>query len=171
MSRELNPSLFPELNRQPTPSVEKTMTGSIGSTVKDEDWKSIVNKVDFMHRKMKEFEAKIEQTSSRLNEFANAAKLKIERLTGATQRLDEIIKSGIQDLNGKQAQLISKVNERKVGDMKIQELVDRHNQLVQSFEVRLNQMQKIISEQEMQLLGSRSEIKEAQREIARMKRL
>ncbi len=58
-----------------------------------------------------------------------------------------------------------------MSDAKIQELVDRHNQLVQSFEVRITQMQKVMAEQEMQLMTSRSELKEAQRELARMKRL
>ncbi|MGE0762637.1 MAG: hypothetical protein AB7N80_05110 [Bdellovibrionales bacterium] len=171
MSRELNPELFPDLPRTTQAGPEPRLGGSAAMTGRDEEWRLLVTQVDFMRRKFKEFEARLELTSSRLNEFANATKLKFERLNGVTQRLDEMVKAGLQDLNGKQSQLISKVNERKVGDAKIQELVDRHNQLVQSFELRLGQMQKLISEQEMQLMGSRTELKEAQREIARMKRL
>lgn len=143
----------------------------MAAVASDEEWRLIVTQVDFLRRKFKEFDSKLELTNSRLNEFATSTKLKFERVTGTTQRLDEIIKSGLQDLNGKQSQLISKVNERTVGDAKIQQLVDRHNHLIQTFEQRMNQLQKVMNEQEMQLMSSRAELKEAQREIARLKRL
>ncbi len=168
MSRELNPELFPEMAK---PAVTEGAPSAAPMTGRDEEWKLLVSQVEFMRRKFKEFEARLEMTGSRLNEFANASKQKFDRMHGVAQRLDEMVKTGLQDFNTKQSQLISKINERKVGDAKIQELVDRHNQLVQSFELRLGQMQKLISEQEMQLMSSRAELKEAQREIARMKRL
>lgn len=170
MSRELNPELFPDLPK-PISANPESKGGAPLMTGRDEEWKLLLNQVDFLRRKFKEFESRLELTTSRLNEFANASKLKFERVTGITQRLDEMVKGSLLDMNNKQSQLISKVNERKVGDAKIQELVDRHNQLVQNFELRLSQMQKLISEQEMQLMSSRAELKEAQREIARMKRL
>lgn len=171
MSRELNPDLFPDLPRTSAQSEARSSSNMTVMPGREEEWRLLLSQVDFLRRKFKDFEARLELTGSRLNEFATATKLKFERTTGATQRLDEMVKTGFQDLNGKQSQLISKVNERTIGDAKIQQLVDRHNQLVQSFELRLSQMQKLMSEQEMQLMSSREELKEAQREIARLKRM
>lgn len=169
MSRELNPDLFPEVNR-PALKPERE-TDTTVAPVRSEDWRLLVAQVDQLKRKFKEQEAKLELLGSRVTEVAGASKVKFERLAGVSQRIDEMVRTGMQDLATKQSQMMGRLNERKVGDAKIQELVDRHNQLVQSFEARLVQMQKLISEQEMQLMSSRAELKEAQREIARLKRL
>ncbi len=169
MSRELNPDLFPELNR-PVLKPERE-TDTTVAPVRSEEWRLLVAQVDQIKRKFKEQEAKLEMLNSRVTEVVGASKVKFERLAGVSQRLDEMVRSGLQDLATKQSQMMGRLNERKVGDAKIQELVDRHNQLVQTFEARLVQMQKLISEQEMQLMTSRAELKEAQREIARLKRL
>ena len=171
MSRELNPELFPEMIKKAAQRPVSTTDEGTLAPIRSEEWRILVGQVDFLKRKLKEFDARIETTNSRLNEFASATKLKFERINSSNQRLDEMIKNTLQDLNTKQSQIISRVNERKVGDAKIQDLVDRHNQLVLSFEVRLNQMQKLVSEQEMHLMSSREELKEAQREIARLKRV
>lgn len=170
MSRELNPELFPELvrsePRSPMPSVQVE-----AANLKTEDWRLLVGQFELLKRKFKEYEARLETTNTRLTDFVNATKAKYERLAGMTQRLEEMAKSSLQDLAAKQSQLMSRVNERKLSDNKVEELVDRHNQLVQNFELRLAQMQKVLGEQEMQLMASRAELKEAQREFARMKRL
>lgn len=169
MSRELNNDLFPEV--KPVEKKTPEQASAALSRARDEQLREVVMQVEQLKRRHKEMEAKVENTNMRLNEFANTTKVKFERLVGITQRLDEMIKSNVQDMVTKQSQMASKLNERKVGDAKIQELVDRHNQLVQSFEVRLLQMQKVVAEQEMQLMSSRSELKEAIREMARLKRV
>lgn len=138
---------------------------------KDEEFRMMVSQFELLKRKMKEQEARIEMTNSRLTEFVGAAKVRFERLAGMHQRLEELVKANLQDLTNKQAQVISRINERKVGDAKIQELVDRHNQLVQNFELRMSQLQKVVAEQEMQLITSRSELKDATQEIMRLKRI
>lgn len=170
MSRELNPEFFPEARRSALPSQESK--NKIESPpVAAEDFRLLASQVEMLKRRYKESEARLETTNTRLNDLINGSKVRFERLLGNLQRMDEMAKTAIQDLNQKQSQLASRINERRVGDAKIQELVDRHNQLVQSFEVRITQMQKVMAEQEMQLMTSRSELKEAQRELARMKRL
>jgi hypothetical protein len=173
MSRELNPDLFPELAREARSSAPDSRLEPHGSTsvMREQDWRLLLGQFDLLKRKFKEYEARLETTNTRLSDFINATKAKYDRLAGMTQRLEEMAKASIQDLAMKQSQLISKVNERRLSDNKVQELVDRHNQLVQSFELRLNQMQKVIAEQELQLMASRAEIKEAQREFVRLKRL
>ena len=176
MSRELNPDLFPEVKRvESPPDSEKGQGWARGepsvALAKEEDLRILSGQVELIKRRLKEHESRMETANTRLNDFINAVKGKFDRVSGFAQRLEEFAKSGMNDLNLKQAQVLSKLNERKVSDAKIQELVDRHNQLVQSFELRLTQMQKVIAEQEIQLMSSRAELKEAQRELARIKRL
>jgi hypothetical protein len=144
--------------------------GSPGG-MREQDWRLLLGQFDLLKRKFKEYEARLETTNTRLSDFINSTKAKYDRLAGMTQRLEEMARASLQDMAAKQSQLVSRVNERKLSDTKIEELVDRHNQLVATFELRLNQMQKVIAEQEMQLMASRDAIKEAQREFARMKRL
>jgi hypothetical protein len=170
MTRELNPELFPELQKKERPAVAEPQAGAAAGE-RNEDFRLLLAQFEMLKRKFKEYEARLETTNTRMNDFVNATKAKYDRLAGMTQRLEEMAKASLQDLANKQSQLMSKVNERKVGDTKIQELVDRHNQLVLNFEQRMAQMQKVVSEQEMQLTVSRAELKEAQREFARMKRL
>ncbi len=181
MTRELNPELFPELARaQDRNSMTNDHRNDVGMVssqlgqgpqVRPEDHRLLSAQVTMLQRKFKEYEARLETTNTRMNDFVNSTKAKYDRLAGMTQRLEEMAKTSFQDMAAKQSQLISKVNERKLTDTKIQELVDRHNQLVVNFEQRMSSLQKIVAEQEMQLMASRAELKEAQREFARMKRL
>jgi len=169
MSRELNPELFPELRR--SEAAPKPSESHLSEGVSEEDIRLLAGQVEILKRRLKDHESRIEMANTRITDLVNATKSKFERVLGFTQRLDEFTKSSLRDMITKHSQLVSRVNERKLDDTKIQELVDRHNQLVQSFELRMTQMQKIIGEQELQLMSSRAELQEAQREIARMKRL
>jgi len=63
------------------------------------------------------------------------------------------------------------VAERRLQDNKIQEMVDRHNQVLQVYETRLSKVQKLVHEQEVQLMGAKGALEEARREIVRLKRL
>ena len=87
------------------------------------------------------------------------------------QRQDAQLQANTQDVHNKLAKVVSRLNERLTSDSKIEELMDRQQQVLQGFELRLSQMQKIITEQELMLAAARSELKEAQREITRLKRL
>jgi hypothetical protein len=63
------------------------------------------------------------------------------------------------------------VNERKVSEGVVKEMVERQSSLIQTFEVRMQQLQRVISEQELQLMNARSELKEALQELSRLKKL
>jgi hypothetical protein len=169
MSRELNPDLFPDSQKMARPRDTALPMDSAGAS--DVALKAMARQFELVKRSVKEMESRLEATNIRLNEFINAVKGRYDRLTGGLQRLEELTKSGLRDLIDRHAQMASRLNDRKVGDAKIQELVDRHNQLVQNFEIRLAQVQKIVGEQEMQLMSSKSELREAQKELVRMKRL
>lgn len=127
--------------------------------------------IEALSRRVKELESRIEQVNSRGEEMVTANKQRFERVQGHFHRHTEMIQGGFSDVNDKLAHLASRVNERKVSENQVKELIDRHQQMVQTFEVRVQQLQKVISEQELQLMNARAEIKEAVREIARLKKL
>lgn len=124
-----------------------------------------------LSRRLKEFESKLETLTSRSDEMSKQNKVRFERVQGHFQRQSEILSKGFSDMHAKVAHVVSRVNERRVEDGAIKEMVDRHSHVVQAFEMRLQQLQRVISEQELQLMNARAEIREAIQEIARLKKL
>ena len=102
--------------------------------------------------------------------YTGVSKLRFERIQGHFQRQAEGIQASFRDIHSKVATVAGRINERKMSDGAITDLIQRHQQVVQTFEVRLQQLQKVMSEQELQLMNSRSELKEALKELDRLKR-
>lgn len=178
MSREINKDLFGiretpafEGRRTPggSPSPSQMSPMDVGFEVREEDWRILINQVEQLKRRNKELEAKIETNTSRMDDLLRAAKTRIDRVGAATQRLEEMSKMKFQEMTAKLSTLAGKVTERKVADTKIEQMVSRYNQSLQGFELRTQQLQKLISEQEMQIHNYKSALNEAQREIARLK--
>lgn len=167
MARELNRDLFgsggyPE--ETPAPAVN---TGY----AKTDDLRIAHLHIEALAKRLKEFESRIEVMNTKVEDLVKQNKQRFERVQGGFSRQSEMVQSGFNDINAKIAQVVSRVNERKVSENAIKEMVDRHAQVVQSFEVRMTQLQRVISEQELQLMNSRNELKEALHELARLKKL
>ena len=167
MARELNRDLFMEKLKE---DLQATIPAA-SPHARAEEVKHLSLHVENLSRRMKELESRIEQMTSRNEDMMNGNKQRFERVQGHFHRQGEMIQTGLNDVNEKMAHLASRVNERRVSENQIKELVERHQQMVQTFEVRMQQMQKVMSEQELQLMNARAEIKEAVREIARLKKL
>lgn len=160
MQKELNPELFGE-NQTKSRVFEPPAA----------------NQVNLLEQRVAESRVQIQQLSenlakvvSQINEFIRNSQSKFERMNQAIARLEQ---NG-QALNIEAAQKINQIHnrlgERKTMDLKIQEMIDRHNSVLRSFEVRLQQMQKILTEKEAQLVASQSALNETKMEIARLKR-
>lgn len=167
MARELNRDLFMDKLKE---DLQATVPAA-SPYARAEDVKHLHLHVENLSRRMKELESRIEQMSTKSEDMMNGNKQRFERVQGHFHRHAEMIQTGLGDVNTKVAHLASRVNERRVSENQIKELVERHQQVVQNFEIRMQQMQKIMSEQEMQLMNARAEIKEAVREMARLKKL
>src|SRR6185503_2849674 len=89
---------------------------------------------------------------------------------GHFQRQTEMLQSALGEVHNKIAQVVSRLNERKLSENVVKEMVDRHGQVVQTFETKLQQFQKVMAEQEMQLMHARSELKQALLELERLKK-
>jgi chromosome segregation ATPase len=160
MQKELNPELFGETHAK-SRVMEQAPT----------------NQMSVLEHKVLETRAQVQQMSDNLakivgqiNEFIRGSTSKFERLNQAVQRLEQ----NDQALNLEAAQKINQIHnrlgERKTMDLKIQEMIDRHNSVLRSFEVRLAQMQKMMTEKEAQLVAAQSALNETKMEIARLKR-
>ena len=168
MPRELNPELF---GTQKPVSEPITAPSSQPKWLKEEDGKVLALRLEALRKKVKELEAALETQSGRQKDAQEGLKGRFERIQQHLQRQDSQMQANSQDVHNKMAKIVSRLNERLTSDDKISELMDRQQQVIQGFELRLSQMQKIINEQELMLAAARSELKEAQREITRLKRL
>jgi type I site-specific restriction endonuclease len=107
-------------------------------------------------------------------EVAEALKSLTLRLEKAVQRsnsIEERIKVAAHDTHDKMATLYSRIKENQNSDLKFQALIERHNQIVQSFELRLSQSQRLIENQALQLAKQQDLIDDARRQLEKLKKL
>jgi len=149
MAREFNPDLFGQIERpQQMESLQQ----------------------DTLKRKIRELESQTHQLTQRVDKLTLALEQKTVQLNHAFKNLEANSKAALQEISKNQCSLAQKLTERRVADAKMQELVDRHNHLVHNFEMRMNNLQKVTSEQEMKILTYQSTIDEILREIRGVRR-
>lgn len=171
MSRELNRELFGEPAQKPVaPRSAPPRPSTEMAAATTEDLNVVGFQIQSVVRKLKEFESKLELITSKSDELSAMSKLRFERIQGHFQRQAEGFQATVRDIHSKIATVASRINERKMSDATIADMVERHQQLVQTFEVRLQQLQKVMSEQELQLVSSRAELRAAMKELERLKR-
>lgn len=117
-----------------------------------------------------QMEKRTETIGFKMEELARTIHARLERFSQSIVRVEESQSKTAQETNAKFATVAQKVNERKISDMKVQELVDRHNSIVRNFENRMLSMQRLVSEQEMSLHNAQAALEEARNEISRLKR-
>ncbi|MEZ0391286.1 MAG: hypothetical protein ACAH59_03660 [Pseudobdellovibrionaceae bacterium] len=160
MQKELNPELFGE-------SQAKSRVFEPQNN----------NQLVILEQKVLETKGQIHQVSENLNkivgqinEFIRNSHAKFERLQASILKLEQNDQVINMEAAQKIGQLHNRLGERKSTDLKIQEMIDRHNNVLRSFEVRMGQMQKILSEKEAMLISAQASLNEAKMEIARLKR-
>jgi chromosome segregation ATPase len=182
MHRELNPHLFGSKSGGDKPAAStpgpfdpllpsQTSSGmpKIPNSIPPEV-KQLETQVQALKLQLQSSEKRSEVLIAQLQELSRSTTSRFERVSQALTRLESSAAQQFQEINSKYAGLASKVNERKVQDAKIQEMLDRHNLIVRNFENRLTHLQRVISEQEMHLLNASAALEDARQEIARLKR-
>jgi hypothetical protein len=182
--RELNPQLF----GAPTQAVEPTSLAAdprvpassvMASPVEEPnrrvpyapvDVKAMEAQLTALRGAILSMEKRTETIAFKMEELARTVHARLERFSQAIVRVEDSQNKSHQETAQKFATVAAKVNERKITDMKIQELVDRHNTIIRNFENRLLSMQRLVSEQEMSLHNAQATLDEARNEIARLKR-
>lgn len=160
MQKELNPHLFGETS-MPQRVVEKPMTGT---SIKLE------KKVMELEQRIESGNANLKKVVMQMNEHIKATQSELVRLASSIEKLTKNDQTIADQVSAQIGQLHQRVAERKLMDQKVQELVDRHNAVLRSFEVRLSNLQQLINEKDAQMISSQAALNEAKMEIARLKR-
>lgn len=161
MQKELNPQLFGESSAK-SRVVEKTLPPPT---------LHLEQKLAETKQQVAHLTEALQKVVGQVNEAMKNTHGKMERLSSAIHKLEQNDQALIQEASDKISQLNAKINDRKSMDTKMQELVDRHNNILRTFEVRLNHMQMLLNEKDAQLISSQAALNEAKMEIARLKRM
>lgn len=170
MARELNRELFGNRATGAPETGPAATAASGGAFAKAEEVRVLHLHIETLAKRMKEFESRVETLHTKVDDLVKMNKQRFERVQGHFNNQGEVIKSGFADINNRIAQVVSRVNERKVADGVVKEMVERSTQIVQGFEVRLQQLQRVINEQELQLTNARAQLKDALQELSRLKK-
>jgi hypothetical protein len=164
-TRELNPALFGGTSsRRPTVidgSQQLDMPHVMQSDQK-------INDFGLQLGSMAEHVGKLTQ---QFTEWTKSSHSKFERLQSQIAKLEQNDHYIVTEAAQKFSQVNTRFGERKSLDIKIQEMIDRHNSVLKSFEMRLTQMQRLLAEKESQLLATTAALNESKMEIARLKRM
>lgn len=186
-SRELNPQLFgtkstvekigqPVDPSQPAAGIMGGRPASVETSARQVpyppiDVKALEHQIGTMKVALLQIDKRTEALTSKVDELARTTHARLERFGQTLARFEEQQGRITHESGMKLAQVVAKVNEQKLTDQKVQELVDRHNHIIRNFENRLLSLQRLVSEQEMALHNAQTNLEEARNEIMRLKRL
>jgi DNA repair exonuclease SbcCD ATPase subunit len=173
--RELNPSLFGSQPPQSRPVAREPVVRK-NETERRVPYaaleiKSLEEKLTSVRSGVGQMEKRTEMLAGKMEELAQTVHVRLERVAQNMARVEEAHAHAQSENAHRLASVIAKVNERKVSDSKIQDMLDRHNTIVRGFENRLTNLQRLVTEQEMTLHSAQAALEDARNEIARLKRL
>lgn len=168
MKRELNPALFGDNNL----SSEKIFEKQFEKQKIDENSQLLLEqRIAEVRVHVNALSDHLAKVITQINEFIKNSQHKFDRIQQALQHL-EINDQNLSKDSSQQFNLFqNKLTERKSMDLKIQEMIDRHNSNLKTYEVRLHQMQKILIERETQVTSTQALLNETKLEVARLKKL
>lgn len=167
MHKELNPELFGEKKMIRNTAVDS----SAGMAANSSNYLNTDRQIFELKAQNQALADQLNKVVGTVNELIKNTNVKFERQQQLMARLEQSHNGLALEAGQKISQLNAKVGERKSVDMKIQEMVDRHNNVVKSFEVRMNHLQKLLAEKEGQMVAAQTALNDAKMEIARLKRL
>jgi chromosome segregation ATPase len=108
---------------------------------------------------------------AQVNEFIKVSQGKFDRMQASLKSMEQQAQVHNSEATQRFSHVHQRLNERKTMDAKMQEMMDRHNSILKSYEVRLNHLQTLISQKETQIQTAQISLNETKMEIARLKRL
>lgn len=168
MHKELNPELFGE--KKITKSSVMENPASLG-TINSTNYLNTDRQIYELRAQNQALVDQLNKVVATVNELIKSSNVKFEKQAQLLNRLEQSHNGLATEAGQKITQLGQRVNERKSLELKVQEMVDRHNNVIKSFEVRMNHMQKLLAEKEAQMISAQSALNEAKMEISRLKRL
>lgn len=169
--RELNPALFGESANRSTGKpkvIEGSLQNELPHLMQNDQ------KLNDLKHQMSVMAENLGQLTQHMQEWARWAKTtdtKFDRVNNQLTKLEQNDHYIVNEAAQKFSQINTRFGERKSIDIKTQEMMDRHNSVLKSFEMRLTQLQRILAEKEAQLLATTAALNESKMEIARLKRM
>jgi len=135
-------------------------------------------KTQMLEQKLTEVRVQVGQLSEQLahvvtqvNEFIRMSQTKFEKLQQMIQRQEQMQNETTMETAQKLGMMHARLTENKSLEGKVQTMVDRHQQVLRSYEVRMSQLQKLIAEREADLVEAQAFMNETKMEISRLKRM
>lgn len=170
MHKELNPELFGE-TRSGRPVADSLGSHVAPTSSETTHFLNIDRQILELRQHIGQMTEELRKLSAQTGEFMKTSHLRVEKLQQQLHRLEQGHNGLVQETGQRMGQISQRLNERKAMDQKIQEMVDRHTNVIKSFEVRMHHLQRLLSEKEAQLVGAQATLNEAKMEISRLKRL
>lgn len=174
MQKELNPDLFGDRPSKASATESRETSVAANRAFDAGDAAAFLNldrQIFDLRQQIAAIGDELKKVALQTQEFMKNTHLRVERIQQQLQRMEQSHNAWVQDGGHRLSQMSQRLQERKSLDQKIQELVDRHNQVIKSFEVRMNHLQRLLSEKEAQMVGAQAALNEAKMEISRLKRL
>lgn len=171
MQKELNPNLFQANSQNSKGQIDFIENKNATVLAPSQPSAAAIAMQGEVQKQMMAMQDQIEKLSQMLIESQKNTQLKIDRCQYQVGRLENQQNQSTAEINAKIHHLTQRSMERQNIDIKVQEMIDRHNSVVKTFEVRLNQLQKLLAEKEAQYRAVQASLSEAKMEIMRLKRL
>lgn len=120
---------------------------------------------------LKRLEDRLDVLNQKFEDLAKLMTMKTERLMVKVRMMEERQGEFIMDTQKKLTTMVTRSAEGPKMEMRVQELLEKHNQVVRAFENKINQIKRLVDQQEVTLFKAMGELEESRREIARLKRL
>ena len=127
--------------------------------------KNLMIEVSQLRKALREVNSKVDAAHDKIEKLQVEHRRRIEGLHISHQKFDTRLKEALNDLNQKLSLFTAKITERNLGDHKMQEIMDRHNQIVQRFDAKMKQIQSVVNEQEVKIMGYTDTLKEIRRQL------
>lgn len=119
----------------------------------------------------RKIEERLDVIGGRIEELTKLINLKTERLAVKQRMIEERQEEMFQDFQRRLMAVLSKSSDMPKVELKIQELLERQNQMIRTFENRMNHFRKVSEDQQIQLFKAANELEEYRRELSRLKRI
>ena len=97
--------------------------------------------------------------------------LRLEKALTRMQSLEDKLNQIVGEVKERLSFVTARVRERQTLDARAENVIDRHNQIIQSFELKMSQAQKVIDNQALQLAKQQDLLDEARRQLERLKKV
>lgn len=181
MKKELNPEIFGDYRGTTSSSVLDPLhsdqevylrdTSSSGNRSTEAHFISAAKQILDLKTQIQLITEQMNRVVLTLNESNKTIHSKFEKIQQVLLKMDQSYNGLTSETGKKLNQLETQLADRAMMETKIQEMVDRHNNVVHNFEVRMGQVQRILAEKEAQQISTQSALNEARMEMARLKGL